>query len=327
MTAVFISYVREDERIVKFLTNILELNGISVWLDKSNLVPGQRWQAGIETAIQSGTYFLSIYSKARQARDVSYVHEETVVAVEEIRRRPITKPFFIPIKIDDCEIEPRPIGGGETILDLQICDLRAWSEGLKSLFLALSVDDPITDLGKPLADGIPSFVKISSGHITYDRIDSLPEIYQGMRFSVEAGWCTRNEDDLIIAYLEVVAPFTKFQAVNKMLGLSGMHAISHDEVISSDINIPSEFNFRRSITLPAGAPLLDFASGREILLPTRLTIDSDFSAIGVVDDLTFSGRFKAYLQFEGQTGRVNMVGSFDLQFEPDLMARPRLNYC
>lgn len=324
MTDVFISYVHEDQKLVSFLTNILELNDIKVWLDKDNLSPGMRWKNAIQSAIQNGTYFLSIYSKARETRDRSYANEELVVAIDEIRRRPIGKPWFIPVKIDDCEIEGRPIGGGETILDLQICDLTQWAKGLTALLSVLGVEKPITDLGQPLSNGLPSFVKIQSGYIQYDHMDGLPEMYQGMQFRIDSGWCQRINDGRIMAYIETVAPFTKFQKINKILGLSGFHAISKDKMISDNHEKLSEFKFNREYDLPAGSPLLDIASGSEQVLPVDIRIHSDFSAVGSISDFCFSGTFTAFLKVLSPIPMppINMNGEYKIVFEPEIVAKP-----
>lgn len=149
MSEVFISYVREDKGVVDKLSNSLALNGISVWLDREKLFPGIRWKAAIAQAIRSGTFFLSIHSKARAERNVSYVNEELTVAIEEIRKRPMSRTWLIPVKLDDTDIEPRSIGGGETILDLQYCDLSDWKPGIIALLRVLGVKDPILDDDPP----------------------------------------------------------------------------------------------------------------------------------------------------------------------------------
>ena len=147
MSGAFISYVHEDSEIVDKMTEVLRWNAVDVWLDRKELLPGVRWKQGIALAIQRGTFFISVHSHARLRRDRSYVNEELTIAIEEVRLRPANKPWLIPVRLDDVEIEPRPIGGGETILDLQFCDLRDWKTGMRDLLLTLGVDRPV--LSKP----------------------------------------------------------------------------------------------------------------------------------------------------------------------------------
>ena len=153
MSEVFISYVREDEAVVRHICRILTTNGIKVWLDKEQLEPGVRWKTSIENAIKRGLFFLSIHSRARQNRQESHVHEELILAIEHFRKRSYGTTWLIPIKIDDCEIENRPLGGGESILDLQWCDLRNWSNGISRLLIAIGVKHPVVDFRKPLGSG------------------------------------------------------------------------------------------------------------------------------------------------------------------------------
>lgn len=60
---VFISYVHEDYETIKRLTDELEANGISVWLDRKELQPGVRWEQAISDAIRNGIYFIACFSK------------------------------------------------------------------------------------------------------------------------------------------------------------------------------------------------------------------------------------------------------------------------
>ena len=149
MSEVFISYVHQDTDTVSRLAKLLERNGINVWLDLERLTPGIRWKVAIAKAIRNGTFFLSIHSVAREQRDKSYVNEELTVAIEEIRKRPINKPWLIPISLDGSSIEDRPIGGGESLLDLQYCDLSDWEPGTKRLLETLGVSDPVLEKDPP----------------------------------------------------------------------------------------------------------------------------------------------------------------------------------
>lgn len=142
MSRVFVSYVHQDKEVVDRLCEVLKWNGVRVWLDREMLLPGVKWKTAITEAIRSGTFFLSIHSHQREKRDRSYINEELSVAIEEIRLRPSTKPWLIPVRLDDSKIEPRPIGAGETLLDLQICDLSNWESGLTALLRSLGVKSP-----------------------------------------------------------------------------------------------------------------------------------------------------------------------------------------
>lgn len=296
MTRAFISYVREDSAVVLHLCRILEANGIEVWLDREQLEPGARWKAAIENAIQGGIYFLSIFSKARQNKPTSYANEELVVAIDQIRKKAFGSTWFIPVKIDDCEIEPRPIGGGETILDFQVCDLRNWSKELTRLLRVLGVKEPKVDHRKPLGAGLPSILEVRSGFVRYDRIVGAPEVFQGMEHRVVNGWCRRMDNDAILGYFELFAPLRQFQDFNRLLGYTGFHAICLDAELSTSRDAPSRFVYDRRLVAPAGTQIPDPTNSGMITLPFDLPLRSIFTADGWIDGEIFSGKFFAALE-------------------------------
>lgn len=121
---VFISYVREDSHRVDELQRALEDAGIPVWRDTANLWPGEDWRAKIRQAItDNALVFLACFSQGSLARGKSYQNEELVLAIEQLRQRPPERPWLIPVRLDDCEIPNRDIGGGRTLASIQRADL------------------------------------------------------------------------------------------------------------------------------------------------------------------------------------------------------------
>jgi len=134
MPTAFVSYVREDKPVVDRIARYLESHGVTVWIDRKNLRPGLRWQDEIRRGISDGDFFLACFSQKYAARAKTYMNEELTLAVEELRQRPIDKAWFIPIKLEPCEIPARGIGAGETLQSLQWVDLSAdWDNGLKEI--------------------------------------------------------------------------------------------------------------------------------------------------------------------------------------------------
>jgi TIR domain len=296
VSEVFISYVREDGAIVEHLCRVLKANGIKVWLDKEQLEPGVRWRSAIENAIRRGVYFISIFSRARQSKPTSYANEELVLAIEQLRKKAYGTTWFIPIKIDECEIEARPIGGGETILDFQICDLRRWGTEVPRLLKVLGVSEPNFDLRRPLGAGLPSVLEVRSGFVRYDMIEGAPELLQGMEHRVVTGWCRRMDSDDIVAYFELFAPLKPLQEFNRLLGYTGFHALCLDTEISRDPNAPSRFIYDRSLVAPAGTPIPNPAATGMMELPFDLPLRSQFVADGYISGDIFSGKFFATVE-------------------------------
>ena len=120
----FISYVHENSRKVDHLQRTLESAGIRVWRDIDDLWPGEDWRAKIREAISQGALvFIACFSKESVARSKSYQYEELTLAIEEIRKRSPEASWFMPVRLDDCEIPDLDIGGGKTLRSIQRADL------------------------------------------------------------------------------------------------------------------------------------------------------------------------------------------------------------
>lgn len=140
MKHVFISYCHENKADVDRLCKNLTSRGIKVWLDRNALEPGMQWKPAIQQAIQHGDFFIACFSTEANARSQTYMSEELKVAIEELHRRPVDKVWFIPVKLNACEIPDIDIGGGETLRNLKYVDLhKNWETGIQRLLDTISV--------------------------------------------------------------------------------------------------------------------------------------------------------------------------------------------
>jgi hypothetical protein len=120
----FISYVREDSEHVDQLQHRLQAAGIPVWRDTRDLWPGEDWRTMIRRAItDNALVFVACFSLRGLARRKSYQREELTLAIEQLRLRPPDDPWLIPVRLDECEIPDRDIGGGRTLTSIQCVDL------------------------------------------------------------------------------------------------------------------------------------------------------------------------------------------------------------
>ena len=120
----FLSYVREDSNKVDWLQQLLETAGIQVWRDTTNLWPGEDWRARIRQAItQDALVFIACFSQHSTYRHISYMNEELILAVEQLRLRRPDEPWLIPIRLDNCVIPEINLGGGRTLSSIQYADL------------------------------------------------------------------------------------------------------------------------------------------------------------------------------------------------------------
>ena len=101
---VFISYIRKNRNDVDRLEKELTACGVKVWLDRRDLGPGARWKQEIRKAIRDGAFFIACFSKEYHERAKTYMNAELRIAIEQISQLHINQRWFIPIKLDDCEI-------------------------------------------------------------------------------------------------------------------------------------------------------------------------------------------------------------------------------
>ena len=140
MKHVFVSYCHENKAIVDRLCQSLASHDIHIWLDRDKIGPGTPWKQAIQQAIQHGDFFIACFSTEVNARNQTYMSEELKVAIEELHQCPVDKAWFIPVKLNACEIPDIDIGGGETLRDLQYVDLhRNWDAGIQHLLDTISV--------------------------------------------------------------------------------------------------------------------------------------------------------------------------------------------
>ena len=101
---------------------------------------GSAGKQKIRRAIQQGLLFLACFSKEYHERDKTYMIEELTMAIDELRQRPSDRAWFIPVKLNECEIPDIDIGRSETLQDLQYVALyEDWDVGVQRV---LSVIQP-----------------------------------------------------------------------------------------------------------------------------------------------------------------------------------------
>jgi hypothetical protein len=141
----FISYVRDNSDIVDHLAADLRRLGIEVWLDRNNIMPGQRWKAAIRKAIQQGAFFIACYSRELSARPETYMHGELRLAIDRLRNMPNDRTWFIPVFLNKTEIPSHEISDHETLRDLNTVALyEDWNAGLNAILRAMRLDDPVS---------------------------------------------------------------------------------------------------------------------------------------------------------------------------------------
>jgi hypothetical protein len=135
---VFLSYVRDDSVTVDRLANALRRHQIDVWLDREDILPGQRWKDAIRQAIRSGSHFIACFSTHYTSRPKTYMNEELTLAIDELRQLSQSRVWFVPVLLDRCEIPDIGIGRNETLRDFQYVTLfENWEAGFRQILKAI----------------------------------------------------------------------------------------------------------------------------------------------------------------------------------------------
>jgi hypothetical protein len=128
---VFLAYAQEDRPQVKKLYRQLLSAGLQPWMDCQKLLPGQNWPRAIEQTIEISDFFLGCFSQTSAAKR-GHFQSELAFALEVATRFPQEQVFFVPVRLNECEL-PRRIVNTTHYIDL----FPNWSRGVQKLVAAL----------------------------------------------------------------------------------------------------------------------------------------------------------------------------------------------
>jgi TPR repeat protein len=118
----FVSYSREDLEFANRLTTDLRAKGAKVWMDKIDILAGQRWEAEIEVAVGACSRVLVILSPASVAS--TNVMAEVGLAIDDGKQ-------VVPVFFQECKVPFR-------LRPLQYADFRSdYNAGLQDLLETL----------------------------------------------------------------------------------------------------------------------------------------------------------------------------------------------
>lgn len=251
MAHVFISYLHENEEDVKRLCNDLEARGVNVWLDREDINVGLRWKQSILRAIRKGDFFIACFSKEYNKRDKTYMNEELTIAIEELRQRPTDRVWFIPVKLNQCEIPDRDIGAGETLGDLQYVKLyHDWNSNIQKVIKTINETvTPSNQLSNPwlleqkiktlqehteriLSDKIKSFYELSQNYRKSDAMKKSKKLLENFDFNFDGQFTVIDSNRIVVFHKEKEAigrPYT--EVLEKMDKIFKEHMIGKNKGI------------------------------------------------------------------------------------------------
>lgn len=100
---IFLSYAREDRVKVEVLYQQLSEAGFRPWMDKKDLLPGERWKSSIGRAIRRSDFFVICLS-TNSVHKRGFFQKEIRSALEIWREKLESDIYLIPVRLDDCEV-------------------------------------------------------------------------------------------------------------------------------------------------------------------------------------------------------------------------------
>ena len=100
---IFLAHASEDKKAVIELYERLKRQGYKPWLDKINLLPGQKWREEIPKAIRNSDIFIACLSQRSVAKQ-GYIQREFRMALNKCADMPSGSIYLIPLRFDECEI-------------------------------------------------------------------------------------------------------------------------------------------------------------------------------------------------------------------------------
>jgi hypothetical protein len=165
------------------------LRGVTIWLDRSDIEAGSRWRDAITKAIRSSAFFIACFSNEYNQRDRTYMNEELIIAIDELRANPSDKTWFIPVLIEDTKIPSRPITAVESLSDIQAVKLyEDWEQGIEKIMRVLD----------PFAESVPALVRALNdpeANVRTSAADALERIGPSAAEAVPALIAALNDDD------------------------------------------------------------------------------------------------------------------------------------
>ena len=103
---VFLSYAREDHHAVLALYERLEADGFQPWMDKKDLLPGQKWEVEIPRQVHESDVVIVCLSTVF-AKKTGYGQKEIALALDTAESQPEHSIFVIPLRLEECEVPER----------------------------------------------------------------------------------------------------------------------------------------------------------------------------------------------------------------------------
>lgn len=135
MAQIFISYAREDLNQVRALYQKLKDEGFTPWMDKIDLIPGQKWQPALEHAVAEADFFILCLS-SHSVKKRGFVQVETKNALKLWQQKLPGDIYFIPVLLEPLPYSEVPAEVNE-FQWVELYEADGWDKLLRALRLGL----------------------------------------------------------------------------------------------------------------------------------------------------------------------------------------------
>jgi len=102
----FLCHSSGDKSKVEKYYNRLINDGIEAWLDKKNILPGERWQIEIPKAVRNSDVVI-VFLTSQSITKEGFVQKEIKIALDTADEKPEGAIFIIPARLENCEVPER----------------------------------------------------------------------------------------------------------------------------------------------------------------------------------------------------------------------------
>lgn len=100
---IFLSYAREDIEKVENIYQKLSTAGFKPWMDKKDILPGERWKSSIRKAIRRSDFFLVCLS-VNSVNKRGFLQREIKEALDIWQEMLDSDIYLIPVRMENCEV-------------------------------------------------------------------------------------------------------------------------------------------------------------------------------------------------------------------------------
>lgn len=202
------------------------------------------------------------------------------------------------------------------LLEISYNQLNSKLESLKNILNPSSISKDFPDIKPdtrpPLANGLRSIARITSGIIQYKNNNLNFQALNEMQTTIIDGALERNEQNQMIAYLNTLAPTQSIQELSERLKLSSFEMISEDSKLSEDKNFPTLFEYNETAILPAGEKILNILTWEHVILEKNISCKITAKAQGIFINGCFEGTFQTLMYYQEFNMEIQMDGIFKI---------------